>query len=210
MRKHPSDTEIVRAALAQASDAAAQATRDHLEAGCERCRQRLAQLSAVIAALGAPALADVPPEMWAKASAYLAARAALGKTGRRIKQALEKVRAVLVLDTAPGTLLAGIRGPADTRGRRLLYESPAGDLHLEIEPLAGGRIAIQGQFLPASPDPDPASGRAVLAHAPRAGVCPLSSAGEFHFDNQAAGEIRLQIEWGGRRIVIDPVDASLS
>ena len=221
MRKHPPDTEIVRAALADAREAVTPTTRAHLDAGCERCRKRLEELSAVIAALGAPALADAPAAIVARASAWLASQAAaagapagapagavVGRARRRLMQALEEVRAVLVLDTAPGATLAGIRGAADAHGRRLLYESPVGNLHLQIEPLSAGRIAIHGQFLPASADPDPASGRAVLGTSHPGVVCRLSDAGEFHFDDEAAGEVRLQIEWGGRRIVIDPVDAS--
>ncbi len=215
MRKHPSDSEIIRAALARGDEPAARATREHLEAGCARCRRRMEEMAAVIAALAAPPLAQAPDEVVAKASAWLseqartaAARGPLDQAGRRIRQALEEVRAVLVLDTAPGAALAGIRGPADARGRRLLYESPAGSLHLAIEPVSAGRIAIQGQFLPSSADPGPSTGQAVLARTPRPGVCPLSESGEFHFDDEAAGEVRLQIEWGGRRIVIDPPDAS--
>ncbi len=217
MRKHPSDAEIVRAAMAGADETVTASTRAHLDAGCERCRKRLEELSAVIAALRAPALADAPAAAVAKAAAWLASQTAAAgapagavvrRARRRLMQALEEVRAVLVLDTAPGAALAGIRGAADGHGRSLLYESPAGNLHLQIEPLPAGRIAIQGQFLPASADPSPASGRAVLGTDPGAGVCRLSNAGEFHFDDEAAGEVHLQIEWGGRRIVIDPVGAS--
>lgn len=194
MQKHPSDAELIRAALEEPSAE----TRAHLAAGCKRCEQRMRELQAVKAALSAPPLEEVPPELTAQASAWLAKQ-----TEHPLRKIFEEVRAVLVLDSLSGPLLAGIRGGAPSTGRQLLYESSAGDLHLQIDPADGGAL-VQGQFLPVSPEP--ATGRAVLLGTPTTTTCPLSENGEFRFERFGQQMLHLQIEWGDQRILIDPIE----
>lgn len=208
MQKHPCDAELIRASLEDSNEPVGEATRAHLEAGCDRCRRRLSELHSVIAALAAPPLEEVPAAWTERAAAWLAAQTAAKQPARRLKQVLEDVRAVLVLDTLPGALLEGIRGTVSAGGRRMLYDSPVGSLHLQIDASSVERVAVLGQFLPSETDSEPVRGRAIMIGTEKSETCPLSENGEFHFAGLSMDAINLQIIWGNRRILVDPIDMS--
>ncbi len=216
MRSHPSDEELIHICLDRglpASDAA----RRHVDSGCRRCRERLAELRRIAEVFSATPLSDVPEHLAAWAREWIAeqerkqpgARRAPNlrpARGRRVVDALEEIRAVLVFDTAGGAVLQGVRGGGDPHARQLLYESPGGNLHLQVTPLESGRYTLRGQFLPAGPEPAPESGRAILVRTARGNPRRLSETGGFEFDKVPSGRIQVQIEWGGRRVFTDPLN----
>lgn len=212
MRNHPTDTELVRAAMTEQGESASTATRDHLSSGCDRCRRRVDELTAVIRALAAPPLEEAPADLLERASAWLAARVkgadpmndpVTDPVRDGASRILEEIRAVLVLDASAGGALAGIRGRSETRTQRLLFESSAGSVHVKVDPVPGGGGTIHGQFLPAAEDPVLSTGRVLLGRSARPRVCRLTAAGEFRFANVKATGVLLQIEWGGRRILVE-------
>jgi hypothetical protein len=219
MVRHASDEDLMRLSLAAAGKALdevpAADVRAHLDTGCPRCRRRLEQVSILIAAMAEPPLREVPAALLARAAAWLetqesahAAAPKAARTGtmaRNIARAWEEVRATLVFDSAPGALLAGIRGEAATGERQLLYESPSGSVHLRIESGTGGVTALRGQFLPADQTAGFADARVLLSETEHEQTCRLSPTGEFYFDRVREGELRLTLEWASQRVVLDPL-----
>jgi hypothetical protein len=122
-----------------------------------------------------------------------------------VERALEGILAVLVFDTAVGALLPGIRGAATASGRQLMFESAAGELQLQLEHTARGRIELYGQFLPRTADAALETGRVVLTQRGKESVRRLSPTGEFRFAGVAPLETELRVEWNGIRIRTGPL-----
>jgi len=233
MENHPTENELVLLCLAASAQPASPETRSHIKAGCPQCDERVNELRAVLATLAAPALSEVPGVMFQAALDWVseqerafahdapadvvhaAARrrpATSGVTGAALDAVeaaarfLDKIRAVLVLDSHAGMVLQGVRGSATANARQLLYESPAGSIHLLVEPAGVESLTVQGQFLPADGS-SPANGaRVVMEMGDRETSVLLSSTGEFRFDGVPPGTIRLSLESGALRVVLDPLD----
>jgi hypothetical protein len=119
---------------------------------------------------------------------------------------LEEIRASLVLDSPAGAVLPGVRGSATANTRQLLYESPAGSVLLLVEPAGVGPTKVLGQFLPADGSAPAVGARVVIEVGGRETVVLLSSTGEFRFDGGSSGTIRLSVENGASRVVLDPIE----
>lgn len=119
---------------------------------------------------------------------------------------LAEIRASLVLDSPAGAALQGVRGSAMANVRQLLYESPAGSILLLVEPAGDGPTNVQGQFLPAEASMPVTGARAVIDVDGRTTAVPLSSTGEFRFEGVPPGTIRLCLETGASRVVLDPLE----
>jgi hypothetical protein len=233
MENHPTENEIILLCLAAAAEPASPETRSHIETGCPKCDERVNELRAVLATLAAPALCEVPGVMFQAALDWVSGQeracaqgapadavrsvvrrrpATSGVTGGTLgalgaaARFLDKIRAVLVLDSHAGMVLQGVRGLATANARQLLYESAAGSIHLLVEPAGVESLTVQGQFLPAD-ESSPASGaRAVMDVGDRETSVHLSSTGEFRFDGVPRGTIRLSLENGVSRVVLDPIE----
>jgi hypothetical protein len=119
---------------------------------------------------------------------------------------IEEIRASLVLESPAGAALQGVRGSATANARQLLYESPAGSILLLVEPAEAGSTKVQGQFLPAAGSAPVVGSRAVIEAGGRETAVLLSSTGEFRFEGVPPGTIRLSLENGVSRVVLDPLD----
>lgn len=119
---------------------------------------------------------------------------------------IEEIRASLVLDSPAGAVLQGVRGSATANARQLLYESPAGSILLLVEPAGAGLTKIQGQFLSADGFAPAAGARAVVEAGGRETFGLLSAAGEFRIEGVPPGTIRLSLENGAARVVLDPIE----
>lgn len=191
----------------------------HLE-DCKRCRERLGEWRALFSALLAPALGRAP-ESWitralrtvealsanSAAAPVPASRRARLSPGQSIRnlvseagRVLEEIRATLVLDSFSGVALPGIRGAARSDVRQLCFDSAVGRVHVLIEPLKPGRVAMRGQLLPAGNELSLRHATAVLSRDGREIRRRLSSEGEFLFASAAAPPAELRLEWSGRRL----------
>jgi hypothetical protein len=132
----------------------------------------------------------------------------VGQAAAGTERAIEEILAALVFDTSAGALLPGIRGAATASARQIMYESAAGELHLQIERAARGRVELNGQFLPRTADPPLETGRAVLTQQGKESVRRLSPTGEFRFGSLAPLEADVRVEWGGMRVRLGPLALS--
>lgn len=231
MATHPTDEELVLLCLAQSEVPGAPETRAHLEAGCPKCDRKVRELREVLASMAAPALREVPELMLRKALDWLseqertpawgAATEAVRSSGpdngtrRSISEAacgmvgaaarlLEEIQAALVLDSHVGKILPGIRGGGTLGPRQLLFESSVGSIHLLVEPTDDGASTVQGQFIPSGEGAPAPGSRAVIDTGGHGAAVPLSISGEFRFDRVPPGTIRLSLNWGAHRIIMDP------
>lgn len=213
---HPSDEILWRSAWEPAPDPLLAA---HLDGGCERCAGRLAELRELAQTLRADALAEVPPGWSERALSWIRdqlATAATADTSRvpheslaaKIRRAVEEIRAAIILDSAAGALLPGVRGGAATLDRQVLCESSAGQILLKIAVRRDGRSDLQGQFVPAGASVDPALDQVVLRSAAEEIPGRLSPHGEFRFENLPPGTIRVRIERVDFSLLTDPVELS--
>ncbi len=122
-----------------------------------------------------------------------------------VARAREELRAALVLDTASGALLPGVRGVPVATERQILFESPAGQIHLRIESPRPGRFELQGQFLPERAFD--CKGASVRVQAGGREITRrLSVNGEFRIAGLAPGEIRLRVDGPGVALACDPLE----
>ncbi|MBU1699568.1 MAG: hypothetical protein KJ970_20775 [Candidatus Eisenbacteria bacterium] len=216
MPEHLSDEEIIRLCLQTSEgDAPGREEARHLQSGCVDCGRRFAQIQTILESLAAGPLAEVPERLMARAREWIEDQersfhkhAASHALKRRLAKELEVIRAALVMDGSPGSLLAGVRGTSSTTSRHLLFESPAGSVHVMIESAPEETSLIRGQFLPAGAAAPAAGAQAVLVEGQdqdAACLCPLSPAGEFIFRGVGGPDIHLAIEWAECQVVLDPI-----
>lgn len=128
---------------------------------------------------------------------------AILRAGQRIA---DEIRAVLILDSHAGAALPGIRSATRLQPRQLLYESPLGSMHLQIEgDDRSGRVEVMGQFIPSDDQPQLPRGRAVLLIEDQALLAPLEETGEFRFAPVPAGTLELRLELGDHALSIAPL-----
>jgi hypothetical protein len=211
MNRHPSDEDLLE--FCDSTDATVgEQVRRHLESGCDRCTGRIGSMREILAALRVPPLA-VAPEAFVRTALERIAeerrlqprRTPVGALKEGVRRVLEEIRLGVVLDTAAGAAMQGIRGSATSDLRQLLFESPQGNLHLRIEGGSGSHSLI-GQLVPlGTPD---RLGRGVVRVEWETGSLRgrLSEAGEFHVEGVPAGTIRVRIEWDDRALVTDRID----
>jgi hypothetical protein len=226
MKDHPTAEALVKLCTTGPEVREARDAQAHLDAGCPECARRLAELLEVIASLSTPALLEVPEAVQRRALAWLqdqeqawrsAAEAAVPVTSsaqdlvgaiRNLAHAagrlLEECQAALVLDSRAGLALPGVRGAAPAR--QLLFESSAGSIHLVVEPAEAGASRVRGQFLASGDAAPPWGSRATIEAGGHTATELLSESGEFLFDAVPPGTIRISVEDGDRRIVLDPIE----
>lgn len=139
----------------------------------------------------AGALEDAP-ESAVRAAIGLWRAESVPSVGELVRGAIERIKAVLTVDSwATSGLALGVRSvPSDTR--QLLFSAGGRDIDLRVSPAPGG-FAISGQIL--GPD---ATGAVELVPAAEAGDTPAPAAvgqlddlGEFHLSGVAAGRYTL-------------------
>jgi hypothetical protein len=104
-------------------------------AGCNACRQALADLGVLAGEL------TIARRSQPSASAmqhYASLFAAIQRQPSRLQQAWQVVRAALAWDSRQQPALAGVRSAA-AAGYRLLYTAPAAEIELLVEPSQGQR-----------------------------------------------------------------------
>lgn len=214
MNRHPSDETLLQHCESVNSPVAEQ-VRSHLETGCERCSERIAGMRQVLAALRSAPLMVAPDALVAAAleairerEGAISPRVEKGIASRarsKARELLETVRLGLVLDTAAGMAMQGIRGAATSELRQLLFESSEGTLHLQID-LHPGAYSLVGQFAPLNAVGRPERGSVVVEWEGGSLQGRLSDTGEFRLDGIASGRVRVRIERDGRAYVSDPID----
>ena len=231
MPKHLSDEDLIRLHLRIDDERVSREAREHLEAGCVRCRRRLEQLAEIVGVFSSGSLPEVPERVMARASQWLEQQEAKARASqprpsftRRVARHLEEIRAALVMDSAAGGVLVGVRAATQGRERQLLFESEAASVHVLVTSEASGSHLVLGQLLPADGEEEIQKGRALLeemAAAVQAGeratgkakpatggkarMSTISPSGEFSFKGIVAPDIRLTLEWGERRMILDPI-----
>lgn len=220
-KQHPSDEQLL--SLCGISDVQTghpdqQEARAHVDAGCRQCGARVEAYAAILRAMRAPGLAEVPAPMIEAALERIREQGGATAPGsllsavsrevaERIRRVGQEIRMGLALDTGFGAALAGIRSVGSMTPRQLLYESPLGTLHLQIMDRGDGKADILGQFLfegapaerPAEMDLESA-GKTVRAR--------LSPTGEFRFEGIARGAVRLSTRTGDTRLVVDVLESA--
>ena len=225
MKQHPTDTELVAFCEAETPAGAetsvsseSAAVQQHL-AECTACEDRVRSLRALFRASREWTLVDTP-EQWievavARVRELLADAPDAPRSdslGERIREAarsfasdVQTVVAHLVLDSAQGAHLQGIRGGTALVPRQLMYESSLGTIHLQIEPKKPRQLEILGQFLPTAgtlgSDPD----RVVLDDGTHRVSRKLPASGEFHFRSVRPGPVRLRFEMGNQVVELEPI-----
>lgn len=211
MNRHPSDETLLDYCESAALPSAEQVRR-HLESHCDRCADRIASIRQILEALRVPPLAVAPEALVRTALDRIAElqgrtekRGILGVAKDTARRVLEEIRLGLVLDSSVGAAMQGIRGATTGDLRQLLFESPHGNLHLQIESGSGAH-AVMGQLIPAEGDQSLTGGVVLIEREAGSLSGRLSKAGEFRIDRVPAGTVRIRIEWGGRALVTDPID----
>jgi hypothetical protein len=101
--------------------------------------------------------------------------------------------------------MQGIRGSAVSEHRQLMFESPLGSLHLQVE-TGSGSYTVIGQLVPSDPA-DRLRGGVVRVEVQRGSPRGrLSETGEFRIEGVPGGTVRIRIAWVGRELVSDPID----
>jgi hypothetical protein len=211
MNRHPSDENLLEYCESAEAPAAEQVRR-HLETGCARCSERVASSREILAALRVSPLSVAPEAFVRSALEKIAAlrqgqapRTAIGAVKEKVRRVLEEVRLGLVLDTAIGASMQGIRGSAVSEHRQLMFESPLGNLHLQVE-AGSGSYTVIGQLVPSNPA-DRLRGGVVRVEVQRGSPRGrLSETGEFRIEGVPGGTVRIRIAWAGRELVSDPID----
>jgi hypothetical protein len=216
--RHPSDEDLLACsagpeAKSRGSEGIARA-RAHLSTGCARCLGKMAQYRQLLEFLAIPPPIE-PPEAWVETAALrireeIAGRSASPPARRarakssRIREALEELRAKLVLDSLMAPSPAGIRGTTSFTPRQLLYLSPMGRLHIQVTQTGPRRAEILGQFVPvAEAAAESIPGEAILEAGGARRAKPLSASGEFRFSAVPVAEVRLEVRSSGRVLVVE-------
>ena len=210
MDRHPSDEALLGFCEAPETPAA-ERVRRHIGTGCDRCGTRIAALREILTALRTSPLAPAPEVLVAKALATIRGlprgakpKTTLGTIQEKVRQVLEEVRLGLVLDTAAGVPMVGIRGAVVSGSRQMLFESAAASLHLQV--LAGsGGCSITGQLVPVDRGAELLTGTVLVEGEWGSARGWLSPEGEFHLGGIPAGQARVRIDWDGRALITDPV-----
>ncbi|MFN8546537.1 MAG: hypothetical protein U0527_00825 [Candidatus Eisenbacteria bacterium] len=217
MQSHPTHDEILGLCQAQIVGAAPKPeVVTHVER-CDRCQSDSREISTVLQALRSPTLIDVPDAWYATAlrtlerleaehrPASLADRvkSGIGQARERVRQFIQEVEAGLVLDSHAGALMPGIRGNATAAPRQLLFESPLGQILLQVD-TTGKRHDVRGQFLPASGEIGD-DALATLTLDGKTFETKISATGEFLLTQLPSGLARLRVEAAGCAITLAPM-----
>lgn len=217
MQSHPTHDEILGLCHAQVFGAAATPeVVTHVDQ-CERCQGDSREIVALLQALRAPALVEVPDAWYATALRTIErleaehrpanlgdrVRSGIEHARERVRQFIQEVEAGLVLDSHAGALLHGIRGNATAAPRQLLFESPLGQILLQVDTI-GKRHDLRGQFLPASGEIGD-DARATLSVDGKAFETVISPTGEFLLTQLPSGLARLRVEAAGCAITLAPM-----
>ncbi len=132
-----------------------------------------------------------------------AAVRAIGEAAGRI---LQEIRATLVLDSLAGAVLPGIRGSTAASPRQLLHECSAGSILILVEPVGIGLVRVRGQWLPVDGARSGFDDRAIVEVGGHESVTTVTDSGEFCFESVLTGVMRLTLETGTARIVLDPFE----
>jgi len=174
--------------------------------------EQLAQYRAVLDLLQSQDMAQAP-DTWidtAMATIRQLDGAATEKSGwvERTKDAiaagsgaLEDVWATLVLDSYAGAALPGIRGNATMQPRQLMYESPYGTIHLQIESQPDGHSDVFGQFLPTDGLIETGTEVSLLSGE----TSRPNEMGEFRFAGVDPGDLYLRLAHGDILIQLEPI-----
>ena len=179
---------------------ATEAARAHLDAGCPRCAPRVRVVRAMLSALEAGPLPEVPAALHERALALaVSSREPSPEPARaRIRRFLGE----LLLDAGSGAAPAlGLRGEGLAE-RHLLYR--AGPFDVDLAHLDGG--ALVGQVLPQhDAAPSLRDGVCVLYGGPAPRQTPLDENGDFHFESVRAASYDLVLEAAELRLVLPDV-----
>lgn len=155
----------------------------------ERALVRIRELEAAARSEGAPAFRQ-------------SARALLDRAGA-VHQKVREIVATLVLDSYEGTALPGIRGAARLQPRQLMYESPGGTVHLQLEN-DGAQVEILGQFLPS--DGSLTGGTVYFEAGQTSSAIELGETGEFAFSTLPSDRVEIRIRTGDQLLTLAPID----
>lgn len=123
-----------------------------------------------------------------------------------VHQKVREIVATLVLDSYEGAALPGIRGAARLQPRQLMYESPQGTVHLQVEN-DGAQVGILGQFLPAE---GTLAGTTVQLKAGQmASTIELGETGEFAFSSLPSDRVEIRIRTRDHLLTLAPIDPIL-
>jgi hypothetical protein len=182
-------SDLVRGVLPAEESAA---LRQHLEKGCEQCRQSF-RLWRLVADVANGEIRHEVPEalMHSSRAAYV--------EWRRLYLLPQRARiARLVFDSLLAPLPSGVRSEA-TAPRRILWEFGQWSCDLRVEPLAGARISLAGQIVA----PGSHAGLPVLllrANALEAETT-ANQFGEFQLEFGQANGLRIYFDVPGNRPV---------
>ncbi len=181
--------------------AAVEAARAHLNAGCPACASRLRVVRAMLGALDAGPLPEVPAALRARAVALAPEPAGRGG-GTREPGRIQRFLGKLLLDAGSGATPAlSLRGEGLAE-RHLLFR--AGPFEVDLAHLEGG--ALVGQVLPEDETaPSLRDGVCILYGGPAPRQTPLDENGDFHFENVGAASYDLVLEADELRLVVPDV-----
>ena len=158
----------------------------------ERALVRVRELEAAARSEGAPAFKQ-------------GTRALLDRAGV-VHRKVREIVATLVLDSYEGATLPGIRGAARLQPRQLMYESPRGTIHLQVEN-DGAQVEILGQFRPSDGS---VTGTTVHFQAGQtASTFELGETGEFAFSSLPSDRVEIRIRTGDDLLTLAPIDPIL-
>jgi len=170
--------------------------RQHLDEGCERCRER-SEVWQSIAQLTSRALYAQPPD----SDIRLARAIYSGKGRKHIVPKLARI-AALVFDSATQTGIPAfeVRSVSST-ARRLLHREGRWAIDLRIESAGNGRISVTGQALKSGRKPDEAFAVKVLFMRDDTVLAetPANKFGEFELACDYEKNLQIYLDISGRQ-----------
>jgi hypothetical protein len=188
-------SDFVRGVLPAGEAAALQ---QHLEDGCETCRQSF-RLWQVVAAVADSEVRNEVPDALVRS-----ARAAFMEWHRLYRLA-ERIRtARLVFDSLLAPLPSGVRSEGSTP-RRILWQAGEWSCDLRFEPSIGKRIIVMGQVIKSRQPSGSIAGSSILLMTTKTLVAEttVNQFGEFQLQFEQANGLRIFIDIpGGRPVAI--------
>lgn len=225
---HPSELDLIGHAHRPAGEPTSSGIDEHLR-GCHQCEEKVRGYRALFDSMQSWSL-DEAPQPWVAAatarirellrsgneaeatSAAAAAREFADAAAQRATDTLadaarsmQQVVARLVLDSWAGAAMPGIRGVSTLQPRQLLYESPLGSVHLQIEPKPERQLEIFGQFLPVEGTLGPDPGRVALEVGSHSATRKMQPSGEFRFRSVPPGRAFIRIDLGAQVLELEPI-----